>query len=198
MKDGTIRAFVLLAVALLLPACGTTSDNGVHVVFSDDFSAGALGPAYTVDAGSVVIDGAAGNPLPSAQFPTGGPNTFRTTATYKNRGLTFSVDLAVDTATGSATFAVEDEFSSWVVSAQMTNGQVTFSLNPDTVVTSFTWAAGEFHTISFESTKDGVMSWKLDGFPRLTAGAVWAPTQLRLSVSGADAHADNFRVTTTP
>jgi len=198
MKDGTLRAFVLLAVALLLPACGTTSDNGIHTVFSDEFSGGVLGPSYTVDTGAPVIDGAAGNPAPSVQLPTGGPHGFSMMSNYKNYGLTFSIDLAVDTPTGSVTFSVDDDFSSWVSTAQMNNGSVSFWIDPSSAVEPFTWVAGEFHTISFRSTPAGVMSWLLDGNVIMTAGAVWAPTKLRLRVSGADAHADNLRVTTTP
>src|SRR5262245_1748548 len=110
MRHG-IPALLLLAAALLIPACGDNSKpapapSGTtsNVLFSEDFSTVFPGtnwtPVLTTGSGATaIVDGSSGVPAPSLAMTTSSdPSSVATTTVmaFASRPLTITVQMAAD------------------------------------------------------------------------------------------------------
>lgn len=173
------KAFALVALAFLIPACGDDNDGPAvassgSVLFEEDFATVFPGtrwtPAFTTGSGaSMIVDGAEGNAAPSLAMTTTGDPAFISTnvvMTFASRPLTVSVQMSADDDhEGSGGIAILDSLGNSIAAAEWhpaTPGAVTLRILSTTLGISPPAPKSGFHTFTFSVTSTGEASWRID------------------------------------
>jgi hypothetical protein len=183
MRYGT-PALLLLAAALLIPACGdnskpapapTGSSPTSNVLFSEDFSTVFPGtnwtPVLTTGAGaSAIVDGSMGSPGPSLAMMTSSPSSSVATTTvlaFASRSLTVTVQMsASNDAEGSGGIGIFDSKGMPLAVAEWhpaSPGAITLRILGNTLGITPPSPGATFHAFQFKVTDSGEASWTLDG-----------------------------------
>ena len=183
MRHG-IPALLLIAAALLIPACGdnskpapapSSSSPTPNVLFSEDFSTVFPGtqwtPVLTTGSGATaIVDGSAGTPGPSLAMTTSAdPSSVATTTVmaFASRPLTVTVQMSASSdAEGSGGIGIFDSVGMPIAVAEWhpaSPGAITLRILGNTLGVTPPSPGGAFHTFRFSVTDTGEASWTLDG-----------------------------------
>lgn len=196
MKLATIGAARLLGFAVLVwigSACGGNQTIAPALLidgFNGTFPGPNWTPAATSGSGVAPTIVASGNPAPSLQFASAaanGASTTTTTASFRNPGVSLSVQEAVTTATpalqGSSTITIQSTASVLATAVwDNSTGLVTFMISGIASGTTAVASDGSFHTFKFSVDAGGNGTWYLDGAVKWTQAAFPAGMiQMKLS-----------------
>lgn len=193
MRYGT-PALLLIAAALLIPACGDNNQGSPveggqpaasNVLFSEDFSTVFPGthwtPVLTTGSGATaIVDGSTGAPGPSlAMTTTADPSSVATTTVmaFSSRPLTVSVQMSASTDDeGSGGIGIFDSKGMPLAVAEWhpaSPGAITLRILGTTLGVTPPSPGVAFHTFRFSVTDSGEASWTIDGaaIPAMTQSA---------------------------
>jgi hypothetical protein len=182
MRDGT-RALLLVAAALLIPACknnskpapAPSSPTTNNVLFSEDFSTVFPGtnwtPVLTTGSGATaIVDGSAGAPAPSLAMTTSSdPSSVATTTvmSFASRPLTVTVQMAADDDNeGSGAIGIFDSTGMPIAVAEWhpaASSAITLRIMGTTLGITPPSHGSAFHVFRFSVTDTGEASWTIDG-----------------------------------
>jgi hypothetical protein len=187
---------LLLAAALLVPACGNDSKEETpgsgapaSVLFSEKFDTVFPGtqwtPALASGSGtSAIVDGSAGAPAPSLQLSmSDGPSSISTSTvlSFATRPLTVSVQVSASSdEEGSGGIGLFDSAGQPVAVAEWhpkSPSAITLRILGTTLGVTPP-SPGGFHTLTFSVTDAGDAAWTLDGaaIPAMTQSGFPAET----------------------
>lgn len=193
-----MHVLALVALGILAPACGNSTQVGGSMLLGDGFDAGFPNgnwtPAALTGSATVAFDSGTGFPAPSIKMTTTAATAtaaITTVLAFSNPNVTISVaiaDLSTSmTQVGTGTITIFDATPSSVATASWDNttGMITFHINGATDVQSGVIAAdGTFHRIVFSVSSGGMATWMLDGGSALLSqGLPAGPLKLQLGAS---------------
>jgi hypothetical protein len=178
-----LKASLLLAAALLVPACGDgkketatgTGASSANVLMSEKFETVFPGtqwtPALMTGTGaSAIVDGSSGAPTPSLALAlTDGPSSIGTSTVtaFASRSLTVSVQMSASSdAEGSGGIGLFDSTGQPVAVAEWhpaTPAAITLRILGTTVGVTPPSPGALFHQFVFTVTASGEASWTIDG-----------------------------------
>ena len=184
MRHG-IPALLLIAAALLIPACGDNSKPApaptpsgsptTNVLFSEDFGTVFPGsnwtPVLTTGSGATaIVDGSAGAPAPSLAMTTSSdPSSVATTTVlaFASRPLTVTVQMAASNDNeGSGAVGIFDSTGMPIAVAEWhpaSPSAITLRILGTTLGVTPPSPGPGFHTFQFTVTDTGSASWTIDG-----------------------------------
>lgn len=211
------KASLLLAAALLIPACGdgskgsapATGVSSASVLFSEKFETVFPGsqwtPALMTGTGaSAIVDGSAGAPAPSlAMTLTDGPSSIGTSTVtaFSSSSLTVSVQMSASSADeGIGGIGIFDSAGQPIAVAEWhpaSPSAITLRILGTTLGVTPPSPGAAFHTFVFSVTASGDASWTIDGaaIPAMTqSGFPTDMVNVNLYASTASTTATTFAV----
>lgn len=194
MVRNTWHAFLLVAAALVVPACGDGDGGGgsSQVLFKEDFEGAFPGTSwsapFSIGGGTDVDIDSAGGDSALRMTTTSDPAFVGTTtlASFASRPVTVSVRMAASgSGEGSGGIAILDATGVAVAAAewhQATPSALTFrildSVNPNPVAVP---VGSGFHNFTFKVDKSGEATWSFDGTVIMTR-AGFPDTMIRVQL----------------